>query len=89
MRKIILATTALCFLCAPLAAQEAETPNTITTTDTQGDGVSMGSLIDKGYQIKAAVPSGDGKLIIFLQNEKTAYACEFTNLANTRCGTVN
>lgn len=89
MKKIILAFTALCMLCAPVVAQDTKTIEPITGNDPQGAAISMGSLIDEGYEIKATVPSGDGKLIIFLQNEKKAYACEFTNLANTRCGTVN
>ena len=50
---------------------------------------TMQELLESGYEIKAAVPSGTSKVIIFMQNEKSAYACEFSNVENTRCGSIN
>ncbi|MGV8939170.1 MAG: hypothetical protein ACOH2J_18775 [Allorhizobium sp.] len=49
---------------------------------------TMASLIAQGYEIKAAVPNGT-KFIVFLQKDKSAYACEFSNLASSRCGSLN
>ncbi len=49
---------------------------------------NMADLIKQGYEIKAAVPNGS-KFIVFLQKEKSAYACEFASLASSRCGSIN
>lgn len=90
MRPVILAFSVLCLVSAPVLAQDTSSTDADNAVGTgSGESVPMSGLIDKGYEIKAAVPSGNGKLIIFLQNEKSAYACEFTNLAKTRCGSVN
>ena len=74
---------------APALAEDV-----INSTDTAqaaapGATATMQELLDSGYEIKAAVPSGTSKVIIFMQNEKSAYACEFTNVENTRCGSIN
>ena len=53
-----------------------------------GSSSSMGDLIKQGYEIKSTVSSGS-KLIVFLQKENSAYACEFTSLTNSRCGSIN
>ncbi|MBB4251190.1 hypothetical protein CO653_14220 [Rhizobium anhuiense] len=49
---------------------------------------SMGELLSKGYQIKAAVPNG-GKFVVFMQKDQSAYACEMQSLTASRCGTLN
>ena len=49
---------------------------------------SMGELLSKGYEIKAAVPNG-GKFVVFLQKDQSAYACEMQSLTASRCGTLN
>ncbi|GAA3076813.1 hypothetical protein GCM10010520_24850 [Rhizobium viscosum] len=49
---------------------------------------SMGDLLSKGYQIKAAVPNG-GKFVVFMQKDQSAYACEMQSLTASRCGTLN
>ncbi|WP_454849026.1 hypothetical protein [Rhizobium binxianense] len=49
---------------------------------------SMGELLSKGYQIKAAVPNG-GKFVVFMQKDQSAYACEMQSLTSSRCGTLN
>jgi hypothetical protein len=48
----------------------------------------MGDLIKQGYEIKSTVSNGS-KLIVFLQKDNSAYACEFTSLTSSRCGSIN
>lgn len=81
-----------------LAQSQTSGDQQATTTEDSGTGGSSGTpgqvatmaeLLQDGYEIKAAVPSGSTKLIIFMQNDKSAYACEFTNVENTRCGSIN
>ncbi|MBB6483425.1 hypothetical protein [Rhizobium lusitanum] len=55
---------------------------------TQSSGSTMADLLSRGYQIKAAVPNG-GKFVVFMQKDQSAYACEFSSLTNTRCGSLN
>ena len=95
MRPAALATLCLCLAASPVLAQTADTSDAGasgevgTSQSNTGGTQTMAELLKQGYEIKAAVPSGTDKLIIFMQNEKSAYACEFTNLANTRCGSIN
>jgi hypothetical protein len=49
---------------------------------------TMADLVSRGYEIKAAVPNG-GKFIVFMQKDQSAYACEFSSLTGTRCGSIN
>jgi hypothetical protein len=49
---------------------------------------SLGELLSKGYEIKAAVPNG-GKFVVFLQKNQSAYACEMKSLTASQCGTIN
>ena len=53
-----------------------------------GAEATMADLVTRGYEIKAAVPNG-GKFIVFMQKDKSAYACEFQSLTGTRCGSIN
>ncbi|MDM7981157.1 MAG: hypothetical protein QUV71_12525 [Rhizobium sp.] len=50
--------------------------------------VSMAKLIRDGYEIKSSSWTGS-KLFVFLQKDNSAYACEFANVTNTRCGSIN
>ena len=50
---------------------------------------TMADLVSRGYEIKAAVPNGSGKFIVFMQKDKSAYACEFSSLTGARCGSIN
>ena len=50
--------------------------------------VSMAKLIEDGYEIKSSSWTGS-KLFVFLQKDNSAYACEFANVTNTRCGSIN
>jgi len=49
---------------------------------------TIGELVSKGYQIKAAVPNGK-KFVVFLQKDQSAYACEMQSLTASQCGTLN
>lgn len=49
---------------------------------------TVADLLSRGYQIKAAVPNG-GKFVVFMQKDQSAYACEFSSLTDTRCGSLN
>ncbi|MFK0163941.1 hypothetical protein [Rhizobium sp. NPDC090279] len=53
-----------------------------------GGDATVADLLSRGYQIKAAVPNG-GKFVLFMQKDQSAYACEFSSLTNTRCGSLN
>nr|WP_316653582.1 hypothetical protein [uncultured Gellertiella sp.] len=97
MRAVSATLLLLALAATPVIAQDA-TPDTQATPDlggkvsgqtSAGAVLTMGQLLDKGYVIKAAVPSGTDKVIIYMQNEKSAYACEFTNVVKTRCGSIN
>jgi len=49
---------------------------------------TMGELADQGFEIKAAAQNGS-RYVVFMQNEKSAYACEFVNVTTTRCRQIN
>ena len=59
----------------PVASSET----TATTTIDQ--------LLSQGFEIKSAVPNG-AKFIVFLQKEKSAFACEFASLGKSQCGAL-
>jgi hypothetical protein len=71
----------ICLGATPVVAQEN---SAISSRDT----VSMAKLIQDGYEIKSSSWTGS-KLFVFLQKDKSAYACEFANVTNTRCGSIN
>lgn len=48
---------------------------------------SIGELVAQGYEIKSAIVTS-GKYFVFLQKDRSAYACEFTTLARSRCGEI-
>ena len=57
-------------------------------TASPGADSTMADLVSRGYEIKAAVPNG-GKFVVFMQKDQSAYACEFSSLTDTRCGSLN
>ncbi len=67
-------------------AQDTGEASSDVNSSTSGSG--MGGLLAKGYEIKAAVQNGQ-RYIVFLQKEKSAYACEFVSLTKSRCGSIN
>jgi hypothetical protein len=65
----------------PSLGQNAVTP--------PANNASMGELLSKGYQIKAAVPNGGKFFVVFLQKDQSAYACEMKSLTSSQCGALN
>ena len=53
-----------------------------------GSNVSMRSLLQRGFEIRAAAPNGS-QYVVFLQKGEAAYACEFKTLTSSRCGAIN
>lgn len=84
MRLAVLSLLGLLTAGAAFAQDTGETSEAIGSTSGSG----MGSLLAKGYEIKAAVQNGQ-RYIVFLQKEKSAYACEFVSLTKSRCGSIN
>ncbi|MXN46808.1 hypothetical protein GR138_16555 [Shinella kummerowiae] len=80
MPKLALAIAAVLVTAAAAHAQQAEEPPIVSST--------MGELASQGYQIKAAAPNGS-RYVIFMQNDKSAYACEFVNTTDTQCRLIN
>lgn len=76
-----LAAALICLGATQAVAQEESTASSRTT-------VSMAQLIQDGYEIKSSSWTGS-KLFVFLQKDNSAYACEFANVTNTRCGSIN
>lgn len=79
MRMLLTIAAILC--AAAVQAQESSVSSSSATS-------SMGELIKQGYEIKSTVSNGS-KLIVFLQKDNSAYACEFTSLTSSRCGSIN
>lgn len=78
MPKIVFAALVL-FTATAAHAQQA---------DQGSDSKTIGQLVSEGYQIKAAAPNGS-RYVIFMQNDQSAYACEFVNTADTQCRPIN
>ncbi len=81
MLKAVVATLLCLAAVTSVAAQESDVVATKAT-------VSMAKLIEQGYEIKSSSWTGS-KLFVFLQKDNSAYACEFANVTNTRCGSIN
>ena len=76
-------------LAAPAAfSQQAQTTDKFESATEGGGSKSMSNLLSEGYEIKASVPNGT-KYIVFMQKDKSAYACEFVTLTRSRCGSIN
>ncbi len=84
--RIALALIAGLFAAGSAAAQAQQQPDGAGSA--MGEVASMAQLLAAGYEIRAAVPNGS-KIIVFMQKDQSAYACEFASLAKTRCGTIN
>lgn len=63
-------------------AQDAPAATSQTTSS-----ATIEQLLEQGFEVKAAVPNGT-KFIVFLQKEKSAFACEFASLATSQCGAL-
>ncbi|MEZ2130266.1 MULTISPECIES: hypothetical protein [unclassified Sinorhizobium] len=101
MQVALVALAALLAATSGAFAQEAGKGLPLSGSFSQGGGAksganasapaaeaSMADLVSRGYEIKTAVPNG-GKFIVFMQKDQSAYACEFSSLTNTRCGSIN
>lgn len=84
MRFAALSLLGLLMASAAFAQDTGETSEALSSSSGSG----MGGLLAKGYEIKAAVQNGQ-RYIVFLQKEKSAYACEFVSLTKSRCGSIN
>ena len=73
---------------APVASAQQDQAQVSGGSTVSGGSRSMSDLLSDGYEIKASVPNGT-KFIVFMQKEKSAYACEFVTLTKTRCGSIN
>jgi hypothetical protein len=82
MRQITFSIAAFAALLVLSSAQ----PSMAQTSG--GDSVSMKTLLQQGYEIRAAAPNGS-QYVVFLQKGKSAYACEFVTLTTSRCGSIN
>jgi len=88
MRLLVPAILGLSLLSCSALAQETTDSSSLQDTSSASSGGSMSSLLAKGYEIKAAVPNGT-RYIVFLQKDKSAFACEFVTLTKSRCGSIN
>ncbi|MBP1844394.1 MULTISPECIES: hypothetical protein [Rhizobium/Agrobacterium group] len=76
-------------LAGPAAlAQQDQSADQLGGSTASGGSKSMGDLLSEGYEIKTSVPNGT-KFIVFMQKDKSAYACEFVSLTRSRCGSIN
>jgi hypothetical protein len=75
-----LAIVALLVIAASAARAQDTTEGSVS--------MSMAQLVKDGYEIKAAAPNGS-RYVVFMQKEKSAYACEFVNVTTTRCRQIN
>ncbi len=49
-----------------------------------GNNVQMTTLLQDGFEIKAAAPNGN-QYVLFLQKDTRAYACIFVTVTNAQC----
>jgi hypothetical protein len=84
MRLVALSLLGLLTAGSALAQETGETSEAVSGASASG----MGSLLAKGYEIRAAVQNGQ-RYIVFLQKEKSAFACGFVSLTKSRCGSIN
>lgn len=80
----MLKTLAALLICLGATQAVAQENSSVSSRET----VSMAKLIRDGYEIKSSSWTGS-KLFVFLQKDNSAYACEFGNVTNTRCGSIN
>ncbi len=79
-RKIVMTAMTIAAILAGLQTAAAQSSGS--------SGETMKSLLEQGYEIKAAAPNGN-KYVVFMQKDKAAYACEFVTVTNSRCGAIN
>lgn len=75
-------------LLSGASAAFAQTATDGMSSMSSGGASTIRGLLSKGYEIKSSVPNGK-KFIVFLQKDKSAYACEFATVADSRCEPLN
>ncbi|HTO30107.1 MAG TPA: hypothetical protein VL202_02825 [Pararhizobium sp.] len=88
MRAAAFGLLGLLAACGPALAQDAEQKSDDPNVAGGSSGGSLGQLLSRGYEIKAAVQNGT-RYIVFVQKDQSAYACEFVSLTKSRCGSIN
>lgn len=53
-----------------------------------GGSSTIRQLLAQGYEIRSSVPNGS-KFLVFMQKDKSAYACEFVTVTRSRCESLN
>ncbi len=82
MLRLSFALAVLAASAAAALAQETDaSPQAGTTQST------MARLLADGYEIKGTAQASS-RYIVFMQKEKTAYACQFVTVTTTRCGLI-
>lgn len=82
MRHLSITLVALAASTASVYAQNAD------PTGTSGAAAStMAKLLADGYEIKGTAQASS-RYIVFMQKEKSAYACQFVTVTTTRCGLI-
>ena len=84
MRRLSLALAALIATISIAQAQDAATG----TDAAPGQARTMAQLLAEGYEIKGTAQASS-RYIVFMQKEKSAYACQFVTVTTTRCGLIN
>jgi hypothetical protein len=87
MRLAVVSAALLAIAPAALAQQASDAGQTGGSTASGGT-KSMGELVSDGYEVKSSVANGT-KFIVFMQKDKSAYACDFVSLTRSRCGAIN
>ncbi len=87
MMREAVAAVLLAIAPAALAQQDSGAPDTAGSAISSGNR-TMKDLLSEGYEIRSSVPNGT-KFIVFMQKDKSAYACEFVSLTRSRCGAIN
>jgi hypothetical protein len=68
------------------SAAMAQTSGSQTTVETSG-GQTMAQLLTGGYEIRTSVLNGT-QMVVFMQKDKSAYACEFVSVTRSRCAEI-
>ena len=76
------------FLALASSPVFAQTANDGLSSVASGGSSTIKQLLASGYEIKSSLPNA-GKFIVFMQKDKTAYACEFVTVTSSRCESLN
>ncbi len=85
MRRLL---AVLLLSAAPAATALAQQPAASGAPSGASGGDTVGALVAEGYEIRAAVQNA-GRFVLFLQKDKTAYACDFATVSSSRCEQIN